>query len=119
MVPSLRGTSFLSTSKLADAGYVTIYDGDKVNVYDGRTARIHVSEAAVLQGWQFSCERIWRIPITSTVKKINTDTLLLNCPDSCNSINALYIVPPVSAMLGHIDTTQDRPPPTHAINHVH
>ena len=38
MVPSLHGASLLSTSKLADAGYVTIYDGNEVNVYDGRTA---------------------------------------------------------------------------------
>ena len=51
MVPSLRGASLLSTSKLADAGYVTVYNGNEVNVYDGRTARIHVSEAAFLQGW--------------------------------------------------------------------
>ena len=43
MVPSLRGTSLLSTSKFADVGYVTVYDGGKVNVYDGRTARIHVT----------------------------------------------------------------------------
>ena len=52
MVPSLRGASLLSTSKLADAGHVTVYDGDKVNVYDGRTATIKVSEATVLQGWR-------------------------------------------------------------------
>ena len=50
MVPSLRGASLLSTGKLAEAGYVSIYDGEQVNVYDGRTARIQVSEAAVLQG---------------------------------------------------------------------
>ena len=52
MVPSLRGASLLSTSKTADAGYVTVYDSNKVNVYDGRTARIHVSEATALQGWR-------------------------------------------------------------------
>ena len=40
MVSSLRGASLLSTSKLANAGYVTVYDGNEVNVYDGRTARI-------------------------------------------------------------------------------
>ena len=51
MVPSLRGASLLSTSKLANSGYVTVYDGDEVNVYDGRTATIMVSKAAVLQGW--------------------------------------------------------------------
>ena len=50
MVPSLHGASLLSTSKLADAGDVTMYDGDEVNVYDGRTTTIKVSKAAVLKG---------------------------------------------------------------------
>ena len=51
MVPSLRGASLLSTSKIANAGYVTVYNSDEVNVYDGRTSTIKVSEAAFLQGW--------------------------------------------------------------------
>ena len=50
MIPSLRGTSILRISKLADAVYVTVYDGNKVNVYDGCIATIKFSEAAVLQG---------------------------------------------------------------------
>ena len=32
MVPYLRGASFLSTRKLADAEYVTIYYGNEVNM---------------------------------------------------------------------------------------
>ena len=48
MVPSLRGASLLSTSKLANDRYVNMYNGDEFNVYDGRTASIRVSEAAVL-----------------------------------------------------------------------
>ena len=50
MIPSLRGTYILRISKLADAVYVTVYDGNEVNVYDGRIATIKFSEAAVLQG---------------------------------------------------------------------
>ena len=45
--------------------------------------------------------------------------MLLNCPDGRNSINALYSVLPVSAMLGNIDTMRNHPPPTQAINHVY
>ena len=67
MVPSLRGASLLSTSKLADAGYVTVYDGDEVNVYNGRTGCVHVSKSAVLQGWQCPHEHLWCIPLTSTM----------------------------------------------------
>ena len=77
MLPSLRGASLLSTSKLANAEYVTIYDGNEVNMYDGRTARIHVNESAVLQGWRCPRKHLWRTPLTSTVKNISTDTLLL------------------------------------------
>ena len=50
MVPSLSGASILSTRKFAYAGYVTLYDGDEVNVYDGRTTKIEAREAAFLQG---------------------------------------------------------------------
>ena len=59
MVPYLRGASLLSTSKLDNAGYVTVYNGDEVNVYDGRTATIMISEAAVLQGWRCPRARLW------------------------------------------------------------
>ena len=119
MVPSLRGASLLSTRKLDDAEYVTIYDGNEVNMYDGRTARIHVNESAVLQGWQCPRKRLWRIPLTSTVKNINTNTLLINSPNGRNSLNVLYSVPPAGTMLGHINAMRDRPPPTHATNHVY
>ena len=45
--------------------------------------------------------------------------MLLNSPNSRNFLNALYSVPPIGAMLGHIDAMRDRPLPTHAINHVY
>ena len=99
MVPSLRGASLLSTNKLANAGYVTVYDEDEVNVYNGRTVTIKVSEAAVLpikvseaavlQRWQCTRSRLWQTPLTSDVKNTNTDTLLLNSPNGRNTVNAL------------------------------
>ena len=118
IVPSLRGASLLSTSKLADTGYVTMYDGYKVNVYDSRTATIKVSEAAVLQGWRCPRARLWQIPLTSDVRKINADDLLLDSSDGRDTLNALYSVPPVSAMRRHIGVMSDRPPPGEAINHI-
>ena len=48
MVPDLANQSLLSGGKFAEAGYVSICDGNKVNIYYGRTAKITVSEAAVL-----------------------------------------------------------------------
>ena len=119
MVPSLHGASLISTSKLADAGYVTVYDGDEVNVYNGCTTTIKVSEAAVLQGWRCPRARLWRIPLTSDIKNINTNMFLLNSPDGRDTLNALYNVPPISVMCRHIDAMRDRPPLCEAINHVY
>ena len=45
--------------------------------------------------------------------------MLLDSPDGCKSLNALYKVPPVGTVLGHTHALRDRPPPTHAINHVY
>ena len=119
MVPYLSGASLLSTSKLADARYVTVYDGDDIKFYDGRTAKIKVSKAAVLQGWRCPHERLWQIPLTSDVKNINTDTLLLDIPHGCDTLNSFYSIPPVSAMRRHIDAMRDRPPLAEAINHFY
>ena len=48
--PGLVNASLLSTSKLASAGYITVYDGKEVNLYDSSTAKIIVSAEAVLKG---------------------------------------------------------------------
>ena len=119
VVPSLRGASLWSTSKLAAAGYVSVYDGDEVNVYDGRTARIHVSEAAVLQGWRCPRTGLWRIPLTAERRNDNVDTLLLDSPDGRGSLNAMYHVPHIPAMHGHIAAMRTRPSSNEAINHVY
>ena len=63
MVPALRGNSLLSGGKFAEAGYISICDGEEVNIYDGRTARIQVSEEAVLKGWRCPHTNLWRIPL--------------------------------------------------------
>jgi hypothetical protein len=50
IVPSLVGNSLLSTVKMVQVGYTAIYNNSKVNFYDSTTAKISVSEAAVLTG---------------------------------------------------------------------
>ena len=49
MVPDLVQHTLLSDRKFADADYILIYDGNGVNIYYGRTARIRISEAGVLK----------------------------------------------------------------------
>ena len=45
MVSALASQSLLSGRKFTKAGYVTIYDGDEVNIFNGCTTKITVSEA--------------------------------------------------------------------------
>ena len=52
MVPALADNSLLSGEKFADAGYMSILDGNEVNLYDGKSVKITVSEEAVLKGWR-------------------------------------------------------------------
>ena len=48
IVPGLVMNSLLSTSKCADAGYITIFTPDKVKIFDAKTTRIQVEGEAVL-----------------------------------------------------------------------
>ena len=59
MVPALAGQSLLSASKFAEAGYISVFDVDEVNLYYSRTARIVVSKEAVLKGWFCPDNKIW------------------------------------------------------------
>jgi len=122
MVPALAENSLLSGGKFAEAGYISICDGNEVNIYDGHTARIVVSEAAVLKGWRCPQSKLWRVPLQSHVTDLNMHTLLLDGPTGCESLNSLYTVPSSAAMLDHIElftSNPHRPNPTEAINNVY
>ena len=55
-----------------------------------------------------------------TGKKLNTDTLLLDIPDSQHSLNSMYDFPQTYAMLEHLTVfMQDRPPPRETISNVY
>ena len=120
MVPRLIDSSLLSASKFASAGYITVYNGKEVNLYDKHTTKIIVSEEAVLKGWRCPRSTLWRITLASQVKNLNTDTLLLNSPDDHHSLNSMYKVPQTAAMIEHHTLImQDIPPLRQAINHVY
>ena len=63
IVPVLSNQYLLSRGKFAEAAYVSVCDGDEVNIYDGRTATITVSEEAFLKGWRYPHTILWRIPL--------------------------------------------------------
>ena len=52
MVPALANKSLLRVGKCVEAIYVSVCDVEEVNIYDGHTTKITVSEKASLKGWR-------------------------------------------------------------------
>jgi hypothetical protein len=100
ITPGIKETSLISTVKFAKAGYITVIDCNKVNIYDQRDTVITVSWAAILHGWhEPGTNDLWRIPLVPIVRNINIDTLLVKQPPS--------------------EYLPDRPPPYEAIHNVY
>ena len=119
MVPGLVDVSLLSTSKLASAGYITVYNGKELNVYNGSTNQINVPEEAILKGWRCPQSTLWCIPLTSQVKNFNTDTLLIDSPERQHSLNSLYEILRTIAMLENLSIfMQDGPTQKEVIHHM-
>eukprot|EP00804_Cyclotella_cryptica_P020393 CCRYP_012628-RA/>CCRYP_012628-RA protein AED:0.35 eAED:0.35 QI:0/-1/0/1/-1/1/1/0/376 len=76
MVPTLCHNSLISTSKLADANYHTVFTPDEVLVYDGE---VEPTEIPVWKGWRDKDTRRWRIPLTNDITNVNTQAKLLQC----------------------------------------
>ena len=74
MIPVLANQSLLSGGKFSEAGYISVYDGEEVNIYNGYTTKITVSEKAVLTGWQCPRTRLCRIPLKLQVTNPNLHT---------------------------------------------
>ena len=103
MFLALANQSLLSGGKFADAGYVSVCDEEKVNIYDGRTVTITVSEDAVLKGWWCPRTKLWRISLKAQVTDISMHTLLHNGPTRRESIHLLYNVTTSASVLNHIE----------------
>ena len=99
MVPALANQSLLSRDKFAEAGCVSVCDGYEVNIYNGCTVTITVSEDAVLKGWRCPRTKLWRIPFQAHVTDLIMHTLLLNGPTGREYLNSLYLVHTTSSVL--------------------
>lgn len=75
-IPSIRQT-LISGSKVADAGYVTVFDEEEVNVYEAEDVTIKSTAQSVLTGFRDKLTRLWRVPLAAKVSNKNTDTMLL------------------------------------------
>ena len=84
MVPGLSDTSLISMGKLADAGYVSIFDKDEVNIYDANNTEIKVPQSAILKGWRSEHTGLWRILLKKNVDEKtggkNSETVLVDKP---------------------------------------
>ena len=60
-VPGLAFNSLLSTSKLADANYVTVFTKDEVRVFDTEVVPFNVKGEVVMKGWRCPETKLWRI----------------------------------------------------------
>ena len=68
-----------------------ILDKTRVNVYDGWTVRIIISDAAVLSGYK-SKDGLLRIPLRNNMKVINknTVTIILDRPNPKDAISHVF-----------------------------
>ena len=81
---------------------MSICNSNNVNIYNGCTANITVSEAAVLKGWRCPQTKLWRVPLQDNGTSTNTDTLLLDGSTPSESLNAMYVLPSAASMCQHI-----------------
>ena len=51
MVPGITTSTLLSTGKLADANYISIFDAEEVNIYDANNTKITTTRGAILRGY--------------------------------------------------------------------
>ena len=89
----------MSTGKLANENYISVFEKDEGNIYDTNNTTVTVTQGAILRGWRYSATQLWRIPLKTNVINCNTDTV----PTASNPTKLL----------------PDRPPPTEAVNNVY
>ena len=72
ITPGVSQHSLLSTSKYADANYITIFDRDTVNIYGANDMEITITKGAILPGWHDPNINLWQIPLVNMVWNNNT-----------------------------------------------
>ena len=52
IIPAMMQDMLISVGKLADAGYVMIFDDKEVNIFDGLKADLKIREEDIIKGWR-------------------------------------------------------------------
>ena len=103
-----------------EGGYFAVYDEDEVNIYDGRKAKIIITEEAFLRGYRCPREKLWRIPLVKDVQNENIDTLIFNSKYQLQSLNKRYQVPTTADVIDTLHFMIDGAPSTsEGIHHVY
>ena len=82
ITPGVTSNSLMSTNQFAQAGYITVFDKEEVNIYDANNVKITVTRGALLRGWRCEETGLWRIPLCPTIRShnvtnVNTQTILV------------------------------------------
>jgi hypothetical protein len=66
ITPGINENSLISISKMADAGYVPVFDQEHVNIYDANNTQVNATRAAVINGWRDISTGMWRVALLPT-----------------------------------------------------
>ena len=70
MIPDLKGASLISTGKLADVLYISIFDKEEVCIYDSTNTKSIVTRGAILKGYRDKESQLWHILLKKVVTTI-------------------------------------------------
>jgi hypothetical protein len=80
IVPNIPTNLLISTAKLAEAGYKTVFNDEKVNVYNASNTKVIVTRQVILRGWLDKDANLYRIPLVPIILNNNTNTVLVRKP---------------------------------------
>jgi hypothetical protein len=78
VVPGLAVNSLLSTSKLADAGYITVFTNNEVKIFDAAAAPFQLQGSVVMQGWRCTKTKLRRVPFQRPARRAPKSQRLCN-----------------------------------------
>ena len=67
ITPGVTSNSLMSTNQFTQAGYITVFDKEEVNIYDANDVKITVTREAILRGWICEETGLWCIPVCLTI----------------------------------------------------
>jgi hypothetical protein len=118
IVPSIATTLLLSTAKFATAGYITVFNGKEVNIYDASNTEVIITRDAIFRGWFDKTANLWRIPLLPLVQSTNTNTVLVknppteflpNCPPPYKAVHNVYELKTQPKLIWYLHTAAGFP----------